>query len=256
MDLGLESRTYIVTGGTRGLGYAVAQVLVEEGANVLVVSRNDEAVQQAVESLGDRARGLSADLRDAQTPSRAMDEARQSFGSLHGAFVSHGGPPPGPALELDDETLEESLEIATVGPIRLVRDVAKELPEGGAITVLTSWSTVEPVVGLASSNVARPGTWGYLKTLADEVASRGVRVNAVFCGRFTTERQIELLTNMAGRRGTTLEKVRREVEEKIPLGRMGDPKELGRVGAFMLSPAASYVTGAGWIVDGGLVRGL
>ena len=256
MDLGLQGRTYIVTGGTRGLGYAVAEALAGEEANVVVLSRKDESVRGAVESLGDRARGVAADLRDADTPRRAIDASRESFGSLHGAFVSHGGPPLGPALELDDETLGESLEIATVGPIRLVREVAKELPEGGAIAVLTSWTSVEPVAGLASSNVARPATWGYLKTLADEVAPRGVRVNAVFCGRFATERQVELLTNMAGRRGSTLEEVRREAEGKIPLGRMGDPKELGRVAAFLLSPAASYVTGTGWIIDGGLVRGL
>jgi 3-oxoacyl-[acyl-carrier protein] reductase len=256
MDLGLPGRTYIVTGASRGLGFAVAETLAAEDANVLVVSRTDEAVQKAAEQLGPRARGVAADLRDPEAPGRLMEAARSEFGALHGAFVSHGGPTPGPALELDDETLRDAFELSALGPIRFVREVARELGEGGAIVVLTSWSSAEPVPGLASSNVTRPGTWGYVKTLAGEVGDRGIRVNAVFCGRFATERQTELQEGMARKRGTTREEIVREIEEAIPLRRIGDPRELGKVAAFLLSPAASYVTGAAWLVDGGLVRGL
>jgi 3-oxoacyl-[acyl-carrier protein] reductase len=256
MDLGLRDRTYIVTGGTRGLGFAVAEALTAEEANVLVVSRTEETVRAAAERLSPRARGIVADLRDPEAPGRLVDAARAQFGDLHGAFVSHGGPTPGLALELDDETLRDAFELSALGPIRFVREVARELGEGGAIVVLTSWSSTEPVPGLASSNVTRPGTWGYVKTLAGEVGPRGVRVNAVFCGRFATERQTQLQERMARERGTTRQEILREVEAGIPLRRIGEPPELGRVAAFLLSSAASYVTGAAWLVDGGLVRGL
>jgi 3-oxoacyl-[acyl-carrier protein] reductase len=256
LDLGLRDRAYIVTGASRGLGYAVAESLVAEDANVLLLSRSEDGVRAAVERLGQRARGMPADLRDPDVPGRAVAAARETFGGLDGAFVSHGGPPFGPALELDDARLTEGFQLAALAPIRMARDVAGELESGGAIVVLTSWSSVEPVPGLASSNVMRPATWGFVKTLAGEVGPRGVRVNALLCGRFATERQIELQEDVARRRGVSREEITREAEEDIPLRRMGDPRELGAVGAFLLSPAASYVTGAAWLVDGGVVRGL
>lgn len=256
MDLGLVDRTYLVPGGTSGLGFAVAQVLVEEGANVVVGSRSRERVDRAVGQLGERAAGTAVDITDAGAARRLLELAGERFGAVHGAFVSHGGPPAGPAQELDDDTLRRSLDLATVGPIRFVRDVVAELTEGGAVAVLTSSSTVQPIAGLASSNVARPAVWGYVKTLSDEVAPRGIRLNVVLPGRFATERVDELDRAAAQRQGRTAEEVRAETEGGIPLRRLGDPHELGRVAAFLLSPAASYVTGAAWAVDGGAVRGL
>lgn len=256
MDLGLTDRTYLLPGGTSGLGLAVARALVGEGANVVVGSRSQERVDEAVAELGDRAAGITVDVTRADAPRRLLQVAEDRFGGLHGAFVSHGGPPAGPAGELDDEALERSLELATVGPIRLVRDIVAELDRGGSVAVLTSSSSVQPIAGLASSNVARPAVWGYVKTLADEVAPRGIRVNVVLPGRFATERVDQLDRAAADRQGRSPEEVRAEAEAGIPLRRLGDPAELGRVAAFLLSPAASYVTGAAWAVDGGSIRGL
>jgi 3-oxoacyl-[acyl-carrier protein] reductase len=256
MDLGLEDRTYVVTGASRGLGFAVAEALVNDEANVVVASRSEESIEAAAKQLGGRAVGIVADLRDPATPARLVSAAKERYGALHGAFVSHGGPPTGTAVALDDDTLQEGFEMATMAPVRFVREVAGALSEGGSIAVLTSWSSVQPIPGLASSNVTRPATWGYLKTLADEVGPRGIRINAVFCGRFATERQIELQEQIARSRGTTRALILEEIEGEIPLRRMGDPRELGAVGAFLLSPAASYVTGAAWLVDGGVVRAL
>lgn len=256
MDLGLTDRTYLVPGGTSGLGLAVARALVGEGANVVVGSRSQEHVDAAVADLGERAHGITVDVTDGDAPRRLIDAARERFGSLDGAFVSHGGPPAGPAGELDDEALVRSLELAAIGPIRLVRDIVAELDAGGSVAVLTSSSSVQPIPGLASSNVARPAVWGYVKTLADEVAPQGVRVNVVIPGRFATERVAELDRSQAERDGRSPDEVRAESEAGIPLRRLGDPAELGRVAAFLLSPAASYVTGVAWAVDGGSIRGL
>lgn len=256
MDLGLTDRTYVVLGGTSGLGRAVARALVAEGANVVVGSRRQQHVDDAVAALGERAAGVVVDITDRDAPRRLIATARERFSGLHGAFVSHGGPPSGPAGDLDDDALQRALELATVGPIRLVREVTAELERGGSIAVLTSSSSVQPIPGLASSNVARPAVWGYVKTLADEVAPRGVRLNVLLPGRFATERVDELDEAKAAREGRPPEEVRAEAEAGIPLRRLGDPDELGRVAAFLLSPAASYVTGAAWAVDGGVIRGL
>jgi len=256
VDLGLTNRAYLVTGGTSGMGFAVAQCLVEEGASVVVASRSRDRVDAAVARLGDRARGIPADISDPGAPDVLIDEVLHAFGRIDGAFISHGGPPGGDALDLDDDKLEAALELAAAGPIRLLRQLGRRLDAGSAVVVLTSTSSVEPIAGLASSNATRPAVLGYAKTLADEVGPRGIRVNVLLPGRFVTERLSELHERVAQEQGKTFDEVRADASAWIPLRRIGDPVELGRVGAFLLSPAASYVTGSAWRVDGGAVRGL
>lgn len=256
MDLGLTDRAFLVTGGTSGLGLATARRLVAEGANVVVASRSQDRVEAAAEELGDRARGVAADLTDADAPDRLIAAVTDAFGRIDGAFISHGGPPGGDALDLDDETLEASLQLAAAGPIRLLRELGRRLEEGGSVVVLTSTSSVEPIGGLASSNATRTAVWGYAKTLADEVGPRGIRINVLLPGRFGTDRLDELHERVAEEQGRSFDEVRESTERGIPLRRIGDPDELGRVATFLLSPMASYVTGSAWRVDGGAVRGL
>lgn len=256
MDLHLTGRAFIVTGGTSGLGFATARVLVDEGANVLVASRTRAAVDAAVAELGDAAAGAVADITDDGAPAQLIAATREAFGRLDGAFVSHGGPPAGPATELDDEALDRAIAVASRGPIRLVRELVRELDAGGAVVVLTSMSSVQPIPGLASSNVTRPAVWGYVKSIADEVGPRGIRVNCLLPGRYATERLAELETSVAERQGTTPAEVRASSEAAIPLRRLGDPVELGQVAAFLLSDRASFVTGSAWAADGGALRGL
>ena len=262
MDLQLTDRVYIVTGGTSGLGRAVAGALVAEGARVVVSSRSRDRVEATVAELGgpDHAAGVVADVVSRSTPQALLDGADEAFGRVDGLFVSHGGPLPGPATELEDDVLDESLVLAAAGPIRLLRDVGTALGEGGSsgggsMVALTSTSSVEPITGLTTSNITRPAVWGYAKTLADELAPR-VRVNLLLPGRFGTDRLDDLHASVAERQGRTFDGVRAEAAAAIPMHRVGDPAELGRVAAFLLSPAASYVTGCAWRVDGGAVRGL
>lgn len=257
MDLGLEGRTYLVTGGSRGLGLAVAAALAGDGANVVLSSRDPAKVEDAVAGLGSpNVHGVPADLTAPETPQRLIEAALTTFGELHGAFVNHGGPQPGPAADLDDDALVRALDLAVVAPVRMIREVARVLTGGGSILALTSSTSTQPIVGLSGSNVARPGVWGYIKTLAEEVGSRGVRVNALLPGRFSTERVQSVDAYRASRQNRTTAEVRADSERMIPLRRLGEPHELGTVAAFMLSPAASYVTGAAWAVDGGMIRGL
>ncbi|MFG3579440.1 SDR family oxidoreductase [Micromonospora chersina] len=253
MDLGLADRVYVLTGASDGLGFATAEQLVADGARVVISSRAPERVAAAVEALGgpERAIGLTADLTDPGTPERLVAAAREQFGRLDGALISVGGPPRGTAAQITDEQWRESFETVFLGSVRTARTVAAALTEGGAIGLVLSTSVRGPLPGLGISNGLRPGLAGVAKDLADEHGPRGVRVVSLLPGRIMTARNRDLLA-AAG----DPERARAEAEASIPLGRIGDPAEFGRVAAFLLSPAASYVTGVTVPVDGGALRGL
>lgn len=246
MDLHLQDKVFIVSGGTSGLGAAVAAGLVGEGARVVVCSRSGERVRRTVLALGDRASGVAADLIDWDTPARLIDHTRQTFGGLDGAFVSHGGPVPGLAADLDDERLRTALESAVVAPIRLIREIVRELSPGGAVVALTSSTAPEPMPGMAGSNVARAAVHGYVKTLAAEAAARGIRVNALVPGPFATAR----LEQLQGRGTEYCEAATRPT----PLGGPADPDDLVATACLLLSTRSGFVTGAAWTVDGGRRR--
>lgn len=256
MDLQLSERVVVVTGGTSGLGRAVAEALVAEGARVVVAARTARDVAATVDHLGDAAIGVVADLTDPAAPTAVTEAARDRWNRIDGAFISHGGPPPSSALELDDERLDRSLSVAAAGPIRLLRHLGREADDGASLVVLTSVSSIEPIAGIAGSNVARPAVWGYAKMLADEVGPRGVRVNAILPGRFQTGRLEELWQARAAANGTTPDQERAADEAGIALRRIGDPAELGALASFLLSPRSGYLTGTAVRMDGGSVRGL
>ncbi|MEU8014243.1 SDR family oxidoreductase [Micromonospora parva] len=253
MDLGLTDRVYVLTGASRGLGYATAQCLVADGARVVLSARDADAVAAAAQQLGgpEHAVGLTGDLADPETPGQLVAAAQQHFGRLDGALISVGGPPPGNAAAVTDEQWRLSFETVFLGTIRAVRTVADALPEGGAIGLVLSTSARGPVPGLGISNGLRPGLVGAAKDIADDYGPRGVRVVGLLPGRIMTDRNRELF----GATGDP-ERARAEAEAGIPLRRIGDPAEFGRVAAFTLSPAASYLTGITVPVDGGALRGL
>jgi 3-oxoacyl-[acyl-carrier protein] reductase len=251
VDLGLDERVYILTGGSRGLGFATAQCLVADGARVLIASRSEENVARAVQRLGGYppARGLPADLADPDTPQRLIDTAIGAFGRLDGVLISVGGPPRGTPLTVTDEQWEDSFRAVFLGAVRLARAVAGRLDGGGVIGFVLSSAAREPVPGLAPSNALRPGLAGFAKDLADEVGPRGIRVVGLLPHRILTDRNRELFAATGD-----AAKAQAESEAAIPLHRVGEPEEFGRVAAFLLSPAASYLTGLTVPVDGGALR--
>ncbi|KXK61268.1 oxidoreductase [Micromonospora rosaria] len=253
MDLGLTDRVYLLTGASRGLGFATAECLVADGARVVVSARDPAAVSAAVARLGgpQRAVGVAADLSHPETPERLIAAAGAHFGRLDGALVSVGGPPPGVAAEVTDEQWRTSFETVFLGTVRTARTVAAALTGGGAIGLVLSSSVRAPIAGLGISNGLRPGLAGVAKDLADTYGPRGVRVVGLLPGRILTDRYQDLLAA-----DSDPEAARAETEALVPLRRIGEPAEFGRVAAFVLSPAASYLTGITLPVDGGALRGL
>jgi len=252
VDLGLAGRVYVVSGGSRGLGRATAQALVRDGARVVVGARDQAAVERAAQELGGSAHavGVTADLGTAAAARRLVDAAHSAYGGLDGALVSVGGPAPGTALDTAEEAWRGAFESVFLGALRVTRAVVGALgPEGGSVAWVLSSSVRSPIPGLAVSNGLRPGLAGLAKTLADELGPRGVRVNGLLPGRIATDRTIEL-----DRSSGDPAAAQRRSEASIPLGRYGEPAEFGRVAAFVLSPAASYLTGTMIAVDGGALR--
>ncbi|MFI0942541.1 SDR family oxidoreductase [Streptomyces sp. NPDC021020] len=253
MDLGLKDRVYVVTGGGRGLGLAAARELAAEGAKVVVSGRTAATVDAAAAELGgpERALGVVADNADPATAETLLATARTRFGALDGVLISVGGPPAGAAADMTDEQWLAAFQSVFLGAVRLARSAAACLGEGGVIGFVLSGSVREPIAGLAISNGLRPGLAGFAKTLAAEVGPRGVRVVGLLPARIDTDRVRELDSL-----GGDPDAARAANAARIPLRRYGTPEEFGRAAAFLLSPAASYLTGLMLPVDGGALHSL
>ena len=254
MDLGLSDRVYIVTGASRGLGRACAQVLSDEGAQLVVSSRDAAAVGAAADDLGggDRVIAMAADLGDPAAPEQLVAAAMGRFRRLDGALISVGGPPGGTAMDSPEEDWHTAFDTVFLGALRTARAVTRGFSaEGGSLVLVLSSSVKSPISGLAISNGLRPGLAMLAKTLAAELGPRAIRVTAVLPGRIDTDRVRQL-----DAAGGDPDAARAAVEGTIPLRRYGGPEEFARAAVFLLSPAASYVTGTTLAVDGGALRTL
>ncbi|MFJ2865208.1 SDR family oxidoreductase [Kitasatospora sp. NPDC087314] len=255
MDLGLKDKVYVVTGATRGLGFAAARELAADGARVLISGRGKEAVDAAVAELdaagAGTAHGVVADNADPATAERLIAEATGYFGRLDGVLISVGGPPAGPVATASDEAWRGAFESVFLGALRIARAAAEALGEGGVIGFVLSASVRQPIPGLGISNGLRPGLAMAAKSLADELGPRGIRVLGLLPARIDTDRVREL-----DALGGDPDGARAQAVATIPLGRYGTAEEFGKVAAFLLSPAASYLTGVMIPVDGGALRTL
>jgi 3-oxoacyl-[acyl-carrier protein] reductase len=251
MDSHLDGKVFIVTGASRGLGFATARLLVSEGARVVITGRHQESLDQAVVDLGENALAVAADNADEAAAQAVVDAALHRWGQVDGALISVGGPPTGTIMETPDEVWTSAFESVFVGALRVARAVAGAIDTEGSIAFVLSSSVREPLANLAVSNGLRPGLAMAAKTLADELGPRGIRVNGLLPGRVGTERvdELDAATGDA-------EAARARAIEKIPLGRYGDPEEFASAAVFLLSPLSSFITGVMLPVDGGMVRSL
>jgi 3-oxoacyl-[acyl-carrier protein] reductase len=257
MDLGLTGRTAIVCASTSGLGEATARALAAEGARVVVCGRRAERAAEIAAELPE-AVGVGVDLTAPDGPDTLVAAATEAFGSIDVIVLNSGGPPPSRAASIDAEAITEALVPLLLAQQRLVAAVLPGMRERGwgRILGIGSAGTVEPIPGLALSNVGRAALAGYLKTLAGEVASDGVTVNLLLPGRIATARTTGIDAYIAEREGTTAADVEARAQAEIPAGRYGTAAEFGGVATFLCSQAASYVTGTATRCDGGLVGGL
>jgi 3-oxoacyl-[acyl-carrier protein] reductase len=270
MDLGLRDRVYLVTGGSRGLGFAAAEALVAEGARIVISSPREATASAAAAGLAenaaqtDAATWVAADNGDPGTPDRLIAAARHRFSRLDGALISAGGTPAGTVSATTDDAWRSAFESVFLGAVRLARVLAADLASqsedgaatgttgaGGSIVLVLAASVRVPLAQLPISNGLFPGLAGVVKTLADELGPSGVRINALLPVRIATDRVREF-DALSG----DPDEVRARQSELIPLRRYGEPEEFGRAAAFLLSPAASYITGAMIPVDGGAIRSI
>lgn len=255
MDLGLAGRTYLVTGASRGLGYATAEHLVADGADLVIASRSQASVDEAASTLTangpGQAVGLAADLADEDAARRLLAAAEEHFGRLDGVVISVGGPPATSATDATDEQWRSAFESVFLGAVRLTRTALEHARSPISVTFVLSTSVRSPIPGLGISNGLRPGLAMVAKTLADEHGPQGHRVNVVLPGRIETDRLQELESAASDPAA-----VREQALAAIPLGRYGQPEEFGAVVAFVASPMASYLSGSVVTVDGGATRTL
>jgi 3-oxoacyl-[acyl-carrier protein] reductase len=246
MELGLTGRTAIVCGATSGMGLAIAEALVAEGAQVTMFGRRRELLEAEAGRLG--ALAVPGDLTDSQALETLVASTVKSYGGVDVLVLNGGGPPAGRAVGLGTEQVQQAVELLLLPHVRLVGLCLPHLRASGRgrIVAIESTSVKEPLPNLVLSNAVRPGVVGWLRTLATELGPDGITVNTIAPGRIDTARSREMYP----------EGLSDEAREEIPLRRRGTPAEIAAVACFLASDAASYVTGTTIAVDGGLTRGL
>ena len=259
---GVAGRTAIVGGSSSGLGYAVAELLARSGAHVMVVSRSEERVAKAVESIraavGEQAEGSTADFTDANAPATVVAATREAFGDPEIVVTNSGGPPGMPAVAATAKDLQAASELLLLPVQRFAELTLPSMREAGwgRFVAITSIAAREPLPGLVLSNAVRAAVTGYLKSLSDEVAADGVTVNSVCPGFTATDRLGELAEMVAERDGLTVDEVFDGWARSAPAHRLLRPEEVAAAVGFLCSELASGITGVALPVDGGLGRSL
>ncbi len=261
MDLKLTNKVALVTGASRGLGYAVARQLGLEGVHVAVNSRNPEKIHAAACQLstetGSEISGFAGDVVNPTYPEQLITEVVQKFGGLDLLVTNAGGPPSGLFETFSDDQWQKAIELSFMSQVRLIRAALPHLKKSSCPSVLTvtSLSVKQPVPNLILSNSIRAATIGLTKSLSLELGAYGIRFNSILPGWTETERVTDLMTYRAKSNNSTIEEEIRLQAKDSPLGRLGTPEEFANAAVFLLSPAASYITGVMLGVDGGMYKG-
>ena len=262
MDLGLKNKVALVVASSRGLGRAVAEELAAEGASLLLCARDAETLAETAaaiaESSGAHVLAVPADVTVIDDIKRLVEAGIERFGRIDILVTNAGGPPAGTFDQLTREQWDDAIRLTLLSAVELARQVLPGMKERrwGRIINITSIAVKQPVDGLLLSNSLRAGLTGFARTLANEVAAEGITVNNVMPGYTRTERLVELLEFLAQKQGISIEEVRATWEKEIPMGRLGEPRELAATIAFLASERASNITGTSIQVDGGWIRSL
>ena len=250
MDLGIQGRVALVTGGTRGIGRGVARALAAEGVRVAVASRSEQAVRQVAEALGSSARGYAFDSEDLEAVPALVGAVEGDLGPVDIYVANTGGPPAGDPLGFTREQWEDAYRHLVLAPMALLERALPGMRERGygRVLAVSSSAAREPIPVLMLSNAHRSGLLAAFKTLAREVAGDGVTMNSLLPGRIATDRIVEGFGS--------LEEAERWAKEQVPAGRLGTVDEFGAVAAFLCSEPAGYVTGTAVLVDGGLTQSI
>lgn len=261
MDLKLSGKRAFVAGSSRGLGFAAARALAQEGCRVAINSRTESALIDTAEALAEKTGSdvypVPGDVADPELPERLIKEAVSKLGGLDLLLTNAGGPPAGEFSSIDEETWQRSIDLSFMSHVRLIKAALPHLQDSSSPSVLTltSYSVKQPIPNLVLSNSIRSATIGLTKTLALELGQEGIRFNSILPGWTKTERVEELMRHRAEKHGTSVPEEIQKQSRDSALGRMGTPEEFGKVAAFLLSPAASYVTGTMVPVEGGMYKG-
>lgn len=263
MDLGLNGKVALITAASAGLGFATAMELVQEGARVVICGRNEERLEEAVAKLqavaGEGAvTGQVADVADMSEGRQLVSLTVETFGGLDVLVTNAGGPPGGGFDSFDLTAWQKAVDLTLMSAVNLIREALPHLRNSGVGSILTITSTAakQPISSLVLSNAIRPAVLGLTKSLSQELGPDNIRVNSILPGWTETDRVTNLLAYNAEKNGTTPEAEAAKISAAIPLGRIGQPEEFGRVAAFLVSPAAGYVSGVMLQVDGGRTAGL
>ncbi len=260
MDLGLKGKIALLTGASSGLGFTTAKTLAAEGVRLAINSRNPKNLERAKAELttnGAEVLLLPADISAPSVPQKLVDATIAEYGGLDLLFTNSGGPPPMRFEDVDDTAWQSAVELAFLSHVRLIRAALPALrqSEAPAVLTVTSVSVKQPIPALVLSNSVRAATVGLTKTLALELGEDGIRINSILPSWTQTERVEKLLADRAQRNGTTREQEIDKQNQQSALGRMATPQEFANAAVFLLSPAASYITGVMLSVDGGSYKG-
>lgn len=257
MDLNLNGKAALVAASSKGLGYGSARALTLEGARVCLNGRDPEALEAAAARLraetGVTVVTALGDMGKAEDVARVVETAVRELGGLNILVTNVGGPPAGDFDAFDDAAWAAGVEVTLMPVVRLIRAALPHLKAaGGAIVNIQSTSVKQPITGLLLSNALRPAVVGLAKTMSVQLAKEGIRINTVGPGSFDTDRITSLVTRRAKAAERSFEEQLALLNEACPMGRLGDPNELGALVAFLASDAASYITGQTIFCDGGM----
>ena len=260
MDLQVKGKVYMVAASSKGLGFGIARELAKNGATVCIASRTKTEIETAANNLreetGTTIHATVLDASSAESIQNWISEVETAFERIDGLVVNAGGPPPGKFDDFTDTQWDTAFNLTLMSAVRMIRGVLPVMrnAECGSILTITSVSIKEPIDRLLLSNVFRSGVTSLVKSLSNELASQNIRVNNLVPGRIDTDRIKSLDKSRAEIMGIPVEEAKAKNEASIPVGRYGTTEEFGRAGAFLLSPAASYITGVSLAVDGGLLK--